>query len=312
MDFCKERVINMVDIAIIGCGTAGLTAAIYAVRAGRSAVVLEGGVCGGQIINAQEIANYPGLPGVSGYEFAESLRRQAVDQGAAIENRQATGLRREDDFWTITTDGPAVSGRAVIIASGARYRPLGVAREQEFIGRGLSYCATCDGAFFRGREVAVVGGGNTAVNDALFLSGYCPAVYLIHRSTAFRAEPALMEALRAKSNVIFVTDSVVTALHGGEILETIELKNVHTGEATRLAIAGLFVAIGQVPATAPFSPPLALDSYGYIVAGEDGQTGLPGLFAAGDCRAKTVHQLVTAASDGAVAALGAVDYLKNL
>lgn len=301
----------MHDIVVVGAGTAGLTAAIYGARAGCSVVALESGLCGGQIINAQEIVNYPGFSSISGYEFAESLRQQALGQGAVVENRPALGLRWDGDFWIVGTDGPEIPGRAVIIACGARHRSLGLAHEQEFTGRGISYCATCDGAFFRGRDVAVVGGGNTALNDALYLSNYCSTVYLVHRRAEFRAEPAFIKILKTKPNIIFVPDSVVTALQGGETLDAIELKNLQTGEVFRQAVAALFIAIGQAPATTPFSPPLTLDSYGYIAAGEDCKTGLPGLFAAGDCRAKTVHQLVTAAADGAVAALGAVDYLKG-
>ncbi len=297
------------DIVIVGAGTAGMTAGLYAARAGLNALILERKSYGGQIINTPEIVNYPGFAKISGFEFAENLRSQIEAFGVEIRMENATGIAERAGGKTVLTEGGSIDCRAVILATGALNRPLGIDDEQKYIGRGISYCATCDGMFFRGREVAVVGGGNTAVEDALFLSNYCSQVTLIHRRQGFRAEPAMLETLRKKENVRFVLDSVVTALDGEDRLTSVIVENTATGQRDLLVLDGLFVAIGQTPDNGAFSPPVALDEYGYILAGEDTRTNVPGIFAAGDGRTKQLRQLVTAASDGATAALAAAAYL---
>lgn len=306
----------MYDIIIVGAGTAGLSAAIYGVRAGRSVLVLEAKSYGGQIVNSPEVENYPGIAKISGYEFAKNLYEQAVGLGA--EYRQERVLRIGEDPETETknvyaknSDGEEIcyETRTVILATGAKNRPLGVRREQEFTGAGVSYCATCDGMFFRGRDVAVVGGGSTALEDALFLSNYCNKVMIIHRRDEFRGEARLVQSLREKENVEFVLGAVVTELTGEQMLEGLKVQNVETEEMTELPVSGLFVAIGQMPDNEPFADYVKLDEKGYIQATEDCKTETPGIYTAGDCRTKAVRQLATAAADGAVAALAACEYI---
>jgi thioredoxin-disulfide reductase len=298
------------DIIIVGAGTAGLSAAIYGVRAGLSVLVLENMTYGGQIINALHVQNYPGIPTVSGFDFATALYDQALALGAEIQLQEVTGIDNSGMYTKVFAGDTTFECRSLIIATGAKNRPLGIEDENRLIGLGISYCATCDGAFYKGMDVAVVGGGNTAVEDALFLSSYCSKVYLIHRRREFRAEPKEISLLRAKPNVELVLDSGVTKLHGQTKLESITVHNTADNSEREIAVAGLFVAIGQSPANAPFAPLVALDDYGYVVAGEDCKTNVPGIFAAGDCRTKTVRQLVTAAADGAVAAIAAAEYIK--
>lgn len=305
----------MYDIVIVGGGTAGLSAAIYGVRAGKSVLILEEKFYGGQIVNSPEVVNYPGIARISGYEFAKNLYDQATSLGA--EYKQARVVRIEESDTDMKKVYARSSGDAeecyethtVILATGAKNRPLGVEREKDLIGAGVSYCATCDGMFFRGRDVAVAGGGNTALEDALFLSNYCSKVYVIHRRDQFRGEEKLVEMLRQKEPVEFVMDSVVTRLEGDAMLEKICVHNVKTGEDREIPVSGLFVAIGQMPDNEGFSDLVDIDEKGYIQAGEDCQTGTPGIYTAGDCRTKEVRQLATAAADGAVAALAACEYM---
>lgn len=305
----------MYDIVIVGGGTAGLSAAIYGVRAGKSVLILEEKFYGGQIVNSPEVVNYPGIARISGYEFAKNLYEQATSLGA--EYKQAKVVRIEESdadmkkiYARSSSDAEeCYETHTVILATGAKNRPLGVEREKELIGAGVSYCATCDGMFFRGRDVAVAGGGNTALEDALFLSNYCSKVYVIHRRDQFRGEEKLVEMLRQKEPVEFVMDSVVTRLEGDAMLEKICVHNVKTGEDREISVSGLFVAIGQMPDNEDFSDLVDIDDKGYIQAGEDCQTGTPGIYTAGDCRTKEVRQLATAAADGAVAALAACEYI---
>lgn len=296
----------MKDVIIIGAGTAGLTAAIYALRAGKSVLVLEQGNYGGQIINTPKVENYPGIEQISGYEFASGLFRQAEKLGMEYRSERATDVRFEEGRHKIVeTTGQSYRAKALIIATGAKNRPLGIEKEAEFTGKGISYCATCDGMFFRGKKVAVVGGGNTALEDAAFLSNYCEKVYLIHRRDTFRGEEKLVKELRTKENVEFLLHKTVSGVVGGPTLQAAVLHDKITGEESRLEISGLFVAIGQMPETEVFAGLLELDENGYILAGEDCRTSVDGIFAAGDCRKKAVRQLTTAAADGAVAALSA-------
>ena len=298
----------MTDIIIIGAGTAGLSAAIYALRAGKSVLVMEQLTYGGQIINTPEVENYPGIKSISGFDFAQGLYEQAESLGAELKYEQVTGIE-DGEIKKVKTTGGEYECKAVILATGAKNRPLGLDKETEFIGSGISYCATCDGAFFKGRVVAVNGGGNTALEDALFLSNYCSKVYLIHRRDEFRGEAKQVDKLKAKENVEFVLNATISELLGEDELEGVRIHDKVSGEDRDIELDGLFIAIGQMPENAAFAPLIELDKAGYIVAGEDCRTNVDGIYAAGDCRTKTVRQLTTAASDGAVAALAACAYV---
>ena len=314
----------MADVIIIGAGPAGLSAAIYVQRAGKTAQVLEAMTYGGQIVNTPEVENYPGIKNISGFDFATALYDQAISLGAEvifdavdrIEKVEASEESADAPLWrVVTVSGAGYEAKAVILATGAKNRKLGLDREEELTGKGVSYCATCDGAFFKGKPVAVNGGGNTALEDAMFLSNYCSKVYVIHRREGFRGEPHILDALKAKENVEFVLNATVTRLitasedGAREKLSGVEVKDKITGESRELAVEGLFVAIGQEPANQSFENVVPLDPHGYIAAGEDCDTGTPGIFTAGDCRTKAVRQLTTAASDGAIAALAACNYI---
>lgn len=306
----------MYDILIAGGGTAGLSASIYGVRAGKKVIVIEQKNYGGQIVNSPEVVNYPGIAKISGFEFAKGLYEQAVSLGAEYRTGKVMHIEHvaNQDYWQIQVskaDGTVqkYEARTVILATGAKNRPLGVRREEELIGAGISYCATCDGMFYRGKDVAVVGGGNTALEDAMFLTGYCRKVYLVHRREEFRGEEKLLKTLREKENITFVLNSVVEELTGDTALSGVTIRNVASGEKSHLPVSGLFVAIGQMPDNGDFKELINLDEKGYIRAEEDCKTGTPGIFTAGDCRTKTVRQLATAASDGAIAALAACELI---
>ena len=299
------------DIIIIGAGPAGMTAAIYGQRAGKSTLMIEAKAYGGKIINTPDIENYPGFEHISGFEYAQRLYNQATALGAELVYATATGIEKLDEhrFIVHTTSGD-FEGRAVIVATGAKSRALGLAREADLIGRGISYCATCDGMFFRKKDVAVQGGGDTAFEDAAFLANYCNKVYIIHRRDAFTADEVHVAKLRDRDNVEFILNTAVTDLIGEERLEAVELTDKVTGEKRTLPVSGLFVAIGQAPDNAAFDNVLSLDEKGYVVASEECLTGTDGVYVAGDCRKKKVHQLTTAAADGAVSALAAVSGMK--
>ena len=301
----------MYDIVIIGAGTAGLTAAVYGARAGKSVLVVEAENFGGQITASPRVENYPGIASISGNEFAANLLDQALGLGVQAELERVIGVTCEQGHKLVITEENAYPCLSVIVAAGVKHRTLGLAREAELTGEGVSYCAVCDGAFFKGRDVAVVGGGSTAVSDALFLSEYCRRVTLIHRREQFRAEEALVRQLRLRKNVDFLLDSRVTALQGGSSLEGVRVENLRTQEERFLAVEGLFVAVGQVPDSSAFAELLDLDADGYLIAGEDCRTSCEGIIAAGDCRTKQVRQLATAAGDGAVAGLAAVQYIQS-
>jgi len=298
----------MTDIIIIGAGTAGLSAAIYALRAGKSVLLFEQLSYGGQIVNTPEIENYPGIKNISGFDFATGLYEQAEALGAKVEYAQVTSIE-DGDLKKVTAGGKTYETKAIILATGAKNRPLGLEKETELIGSGISYCATCDGAFYKNRPVAVNGGGNTALEDALFLSNYCSKVYLIHRRDEFRGEVKLVNRLKEKENVEFILNATVTALLGDDMLTGIEVTDKISGDKKTVTVDGLFIAIGQIPENAAFAPLITLDPAGYITAGEDCKTNVKGIFVAGDCRTKTVRQLTTAAADGAVAALAACAYI---
>lgn len=295
----------MRDVLIIGAGPAGLTAAIYAARAGLDAVTLESESYGGQIINTPDIENYPGIKHISGFEFATDLYEQAKELGAEITFDKVRSIEGsfEEGFRAICEYGGPVTARTVLIATGAKNRPMGIDGEEKFKGKGISYCATCDGAFYKGKTVAVFGGGNTAVEDAIYLAGLCAKVYIIHRRDEFRADRKSVEKLLSLPNVEPVLSYVVSGLNGSERLSSVGLRSTGGGEAKTLDIDGLFVAIGQVPATDFLGKTVETDPHGYIVAGEDCATSVKGIFAAGDVRTKAVRQLTTAASDGCTAIL---------
>lgn len=301
----------MYDIIIVGAGTAGLTAAIYGRRAGKSVVVYESETYGGQIINTPEIENYPGIKNVSGYKFATDLYEQVIALGTDFVYDKIVKIEGSfEEGFTLTTEfGKTCEGKTIILACGAKNRHLGLPMEEKLLGRGISYCATCDGAFFKGKNVAVNGGGNTALEDAIYLSGLCSKVYLIHRRDAFRGESALVDIVRQTTNIELVLNSTVSELKGEKKLEAITVKDTLTSGERDISIDALFVAIGQVPSNDPFAELVELDPGGYIVAGEDCKTNVKGIFAAGDGRTKTLRQLTTAASDGAIAAVACCDLI---
>lgn len=299
----------MYDIIIVGAGTAGLSAAIYGVRAGKKVLVFEAENYGGQIINTLEIENYPGIKKVSGYEFATNLYQQTIDLGAEIKFEKVIKIQAEEDVKKVVTEGGEYLSKTIILATGAKNRPLGLEKEKELIGKGISYCATCDGAFYKGKAVAVNGGGNTALEDAIFLSAYCSKVYVIHRRDTFRGEERLLQSLKNKSNVEFVLNSNITELIGEEVLEGVVVKDTKTDQEKTISVSGLFIAIGQVPNNSIFANLIELDQSGYIVGREDCKTNAQGVFVAGDTRTKSVRQLATAASDGAIAGLAACEYI---
>ena len=301
----------MYDIMIIGAGPAGMSAAIYGLRAGRSVILFEEKAYGGQIVNTPEIENYPGIAKVSGFEFATNLFNQAKDLGAEIVYEKAEKIEKENGVWKIQTGKAEYEGKTVILATGLKRRTLGLEREEAMIGAGVSYCATCDGMFFRNRNVVVVGGGNTALEDAIFLSNYCAKVYLVHRRDSFRGEQKLSSILKEKDNVELVLDSVPVEIQGEPMVTGLKVKNVKTNEERVLEVSGIFVAVGQIPENENFKEEVQLDDYGYVVANEACTTSQDGLFTAGDCRTKAVRQLTTAAADGAVAALAASKYIEE-
>lgn len=305
----------MYDVIVIGAGPAGLSAAIYAQRAGKKVLVLEGKSYGGQIINTSKIENYPGIQEVSGFGFATGLYEQAKAMGAEISYEKCLKIEKIDDSdpteFVVSCKSKQYTARSVILAVGAVNRKLGLEKEEKLTGKGVSYCATCDGAFYKEKNVAVVGGGNTALEDAIFLSNYCKNVYLIHRRDTFRGEKKWEMLLRERSNVHFYLEQTVSELVGEERLQGVKLRHVASGKETSLEVEGLFIAVGQKPATSDFASLLETDQGGYMMAGEDCQTSIPGIYVAGDCRVKQVRQLTTAVADGSVAALAACAYCEQ-
>lgn len=300
------------DILVVGAGTAGLTAAVYGQRAGKSVLLLEEGIYGGQIVDAAAVENYPAIREISGFQFAMNLYEQATALGASLETGRALEIVSYETYKEVRTKTRAYRCGAVILATGAKKRKLGLKGEEEMIGKGVSYCAACDGAFYKGKTAAVVGGGNTALADAVYLANACRQVYLIHRRDTFRGDMQEAECIKGHENITLLLETVVTGLVTGEHLEQILVQNLRTGETQKVAVDGLFVAIGQKPENEAFANLLSLDEQGYIRAGEDCKTDTAGVFAAGDCRTKEIRQLTTAASDGTVAALAACAYLNDI
>lgn len=299
----------MYDIVIIGAGPAGMTAAIYARRANKTVLIIEAKTYGGQIVNALDIENYPTAEHISGFDFATKMYEQVKKMDAEVVFTTAKKINDLGVVKEIVTNDGTYTAKTVIIATGLENRPLGLG-EEKMIGRGISYCATCDGAFYKGKTVAVVGGGNTALSDVLVLADLAEKVYLIHRRTEFRGEARLVEQVKNRANVELVLDSEVEKLEGEKRLEAVEVKNKND-EVRRILVDGLFVAVGQMPKNENFADVIEVDEAGYILADESCETNVAGIFVAGDNRKKEVRQLVTATSDGAVAALKAVQYLSE-
>lgn len=291
----------MYDVVIIGGGVAGLSAAIYAARAGKKTLVLEGMMCGGQIVNSPKVSNYPGIKEISGFELATSLYEQAQACGAGIDYQKVVSVEDRGDTKLVITDSDTIECKNVIIATGAKHRELGLDNENELVGKGISYCATCDGAFYKDKTVAVIGGGNTALMDALYLSKLCSKVYLIHRREEFRGKDGILNELCNTENVEILRNCIVKEAVADDTVKAIIVENVITHDTREYGVSGIFVAVGQMPDTKLFEGLVDMDEYGYIKADESLKTNVPGIYAAGDCRTKEVRQLATAAADGAIA-----------
>ncbi len=301
----------MYDIIIIGSGPAGLSAAIYAQRACLDTIVIEkNGISGGQVLNTWEVDNYPGFPGVTGFELSRQFREHANKLGARVVQDEVVQVELSGNVKKVVCEEETYEARCVILASGAHHRTLEVPGEEELRGAGVSYCATCDGAFFRGRTVAVVGGGDAALEDAIFLARMCEKVYIVHRRDKLRGAKRLQERLQALENIEFVWNSETAAIEGNGQVEALRLRQIKTGEEKRLDVAGVFIAVGIAPESELYAGQLELDEQGYIRADESGQTSVPGVFAAGDVRTKALRQILTAASDGANCVASAERYLQ--
>ena len=298
----------MYDIGIIGGGTAGLTAAIYGQRAGKRTLVIEGLNFGGQIVNSPKVENYPGLESISGSQYSMNLLNQAMKLGAETASERVKEVREENGIKIIVTDQKEYPCKAVILATGVAHRHLGIPQEEALAGSGVSYCATCDGAFFRNKVTAVVGGGDVAVEDAIFLARMCSKVYLIHRRNELRAAKSLQENLLSLDNVEVIWDTVADSINGDGMVKSLSLTNVKNGQKRELDVQGVFIAVGITPESRAFEGLVDMD-HGYIRAGEDTVTSAPGIFAAGDVRTKPLRQIITAAADGANAITSVERYL---
>ena len=301
----------MYDIIVVGGGPAGLTAALYALRANKSVLIIEKATFGGQITYSPRVENYPAVPDSSGNEIAEKLVDQVLSQGAEIELSKVLEIRDGDTKTVVTEDGE-YECKAVIIATGARHRMLGIAGEEKLVGEGISFCAVCDGAFYNGKEVAVVGGGNSALQEALLLCENASRVTVIQNLPYLTGEKRLADRLYANEKATVLLSKTVKGFVGDSTLSGVVIADAETGEEQTLKVDGLFVAIGLVPQNEPFANLLALNDYGYADADEDCRTKTAGVFVAGDCRQKRIRQVTTAVADGAVAALAACDYIDNM
>ncbi len=302
----------MYDLIIIGAGPAGLSAAVYGRRAGFELLVVEQTpMGGGQVVDTYEVDNYLGMPGINGFDLAQKFRGHADGLGAVFQSGRVTAVRDEGAYKVVeTADGSSYEARALILAGGAEHAKLGVPGEEEHRGQGVSYCATCDGAFFKKRDVAVVGGGDVAVEDAVYLSRFCRKVYLIHRRDSLRAAKSLQEKLFACENVEVIWNSTLQKITGTDLVEGICIRTKGEETERELAVDGVFIAVGMRPRTEIFRETLACDEGGYLIAGEDCATNVPGIFAAGDIRTKVLRQIVTAVSDGACAVASVERYLR--
>ena len=301
----------MYDIIIVGGGPAGLTAAIYGLRAGKTVLVIEKGGFGGQIAFSPKVENIPGFQQISGAEFADKLTEQAMGLGAEVELEKVTSVTKNGDIFTVETEeGSAFEGRAVILALGVKHRMLGLPGEEELVGNGISFCAVCDGAFYAGQHAAMIGGGNSALQEALLLSEVCSKVTIVQNLADFTGEKKLADALLEKENVEVFFSTVVTGYESENgSLTGLQLRNEVSGETGRIAVDGAFLAVGLQPENEPFARHAKLNFWGYFDSGEDCCTATPGLFVAGDCRSKRIRQVVTAAGVGAIGAMAACRYL---
>ncbi len=299
------------DVLIVGAGPAGMTAAIYARRAGKSVLIVEKETFGGQITHSPKVENYPGYKEMSGLEFADKLTEQVLSLGAEIELDTVLSVERAGELLVAHGECGTYNGKTLIVASGSHHRTLGIDGEEELVGHGISYCAICDGAFYAGREVAVIGGGNTALQEAVMLSEYCKKVTVVQNLAFLTGEESLVKQLEKKENVAFLLSRTVAGFVDKEGELTALRLAKENGEIEMLTVDGIFVAIGQVPENGPFSSLCALDERGYIASGEDCVTADPAVFVAGDCRTKRIRQITTATGDGAVAALSACRYLDD-
>ncbi len=298
------------DVAVIGAGIAGMTAAIYARRAGKTVILFEKESIGGQIALSPKVENYPGFKDISGLDLANNVFEQAMALGAELEVDEVKSIERAEGFFRIVSNYGAHDAKAVVIATGLKHRKLDPVTKLE--GQGVSYCAVCDGMFYKGKTVAVVGGGNTAVSEAIYLADICEKVYLIHRRTGYRAEKAVMERLYSKANIVRLENRVVSEAEKADGGVSLTLAST-VGEADeKLAVDGVFVALGHIPQNSAFAALINIDEYGFAASDESCLTRTPGVFVAGDCRQKAVRQLTTAAADGAAAGLAAAKYIDGL
>ena len=300
----------MYDIIIIGAGPAGLTASIYGRRSNKKVLVLEANTYGGQIINTLGIENYPVESHITGFDFATNLYNQAKDLGSIIKFEKVNEIKNYDDYKEVVTNKETYKTKTIIIATGAKNRKLGIEREDELIGRGISYCASCDGAFFKGKDVAVIGGGNTAVEDAMYLSNVANKVYVIIRSNKFNTQDKNVYDLKNKSNVEIIYNNSIKSLNGEKFIESIDIVDKEN-TITNIKVSGVFIAVGRIPANDFLKDLIELDSSGYIVSDETCHTNIEGIYVAGDNRVKALRQLVTATSDGAIAASEAIKYVNS-
>ena len=298
------------DVIIIGSGPAGLSAAIYSARGGMKTLVLTGVNAGGQVTQTDAIENYAGIPAVDGYTLYSTMLSQAESFGAEARYETVNEISVEEKEKAVRTDGGDYTAKAVVVATGARHRKLGLENEDALVGKGVSYCATCDGGFFRGKDVAVVGGGDTALTEALYLARLCNKIYIVHRRKEYRAAKVLAERLRATENIEEVLDSVAYGLEGSPV-EALEVADVHGGGVRKLKVSGVFVAIGTVPASDIVKDKLETEN-GYIVTDSAMRTSVEGVFAAGDVRVSPLRQVITACADGAIAATQAAEYVSKL
>ena len=300
----------MKDLIIIGAGPAGLTAGIYGKRAGLDTLIIEEtGVGGGQVLTTYDVDNYPGLPAISGFELGERFKQHADSAGVEFVEATVEKIINYGDYKLVVASGAEYMTKTIIVATGATHNHLGVPGEEELLGCGVSYCATCDGAFFKNRVTAVVGGGDVALEDALFLARTCSKVYLIHRRDSFRGAKKLQDAVFATENIEVLYDTVVTKINGSDDVESISIRNISTNDTSTVDVSGVFVAVGMRPTTEYVNGVLEMDEKGYIKADETCKTSVAGIFAAGDVRTKKLRQIVTAAADGANAVSSVTDYL---
>lgn len=302
----------MYDIIIIGAGPSGLTSAIYGCIARKKVLVLEKEVYGGQILKANKIKNYPGFEEISGYEFSTKLYNQAKNLNAEIKIEEVQKITNNSKFKEVTTNKNNYKTKSIIIATGAKNRKLNLINEDKLIGKGISYCATCDGIFFKDKEIAIIGGGNKAIDDALYLSDFAKKLHLIYRQKDFRTDSINLEILKEKENVNFILNSNIISVNGNEKLESIIIKDNDSEDEKIIDIDGLFISIGHIPVSSIFENLINTDEKGYILANEDCNTNIDGIFVAGDIRRKEIRQLTTACSDGTIAALNACKYLNKI